>query len=69
MSEVHLCDHCHKKVAVSKVLICDFCGRSQNDVRVLVAGGRGADICAECVGICVDTIAERDAAKARNSHD
>lgn len=34
----------------SKMLHCDFCGKSQHDVRLLVAGQK-ANICNECVGL------------------
>lgn len=39
---------------------CDFCGKGQDAVRVLiVAPGNAADICDECVGVCVEVIASR----------
>ncbi|MBO1328532.1 hypothetical protein OQ496_09335 [Acetobacter suratthaniensis] len=34
----------------SKMLHCDFCGKSNHDVRMLV-GGLKANICNECVGL------------------
>ncbi len=36
---------------------CTFCGKSENQVRKLVAGS-GAAICDECIELCVDIIAE-----------
>ena len=39
---------------------CSFCGRSQEQVRKLIAGpsGSGAFICDECVDICTEIIEE-----------
>jgi ATP-dependent Clp protease ATP-binding subunit ClpX len=39
------------------VLKCSFCGKSQNDVRKLIAGPT-VYICDECVELCNDIIAE-----------
>ena len=38
---------------------CSFCGKSQEQVRKLIAGPGGAYICDECVDICAEII-ERD---------
>jgi hypothetical protein len=38
-------------------LVCSFCGKSQQQVRKLIAGP-GAYICDECVGLCNEIIAE-----------
>ena len=38
-------------------LKCSFCGKSQNDVRKLIAGPT-VYICDECIGLCNDIIAE-----------
>lgn len=35
---------------------CSFCGKSQNQVRKLIAGQKGAYICDECTEICYDII-------------
>jgi ATP-dependent Clp protease ATP-binding subunit ClpX len=43
-------------------LRCSFCGKSQNDVRKLIAGPT-VYICDECVEICNDVIAEEWAAE------
>ena len=39
---------------------CSFCGRTQEQVRKLIAGpsGSGAFICDECVDICTEIIEE-----------
>jgi hypothetical protein len=42
-----------------KTLACSFCGKSQHDVRRLVAGP-AVFICDECVTVCVNTIRDFD---------
>ena len=37
---------------------CSFCGKSQDQVRKLIAGPNGAYICDECVDICSEIIEE-----------
>ena len=37
---------------------CSFCGKTQNQVRKLIAGPNGAFICDECVDICQEIIME-----------
>ena len=37
---------------------CSFCGKTQDQVRKLIAGPNGAYICDECVDICADIIEE-----------
>ena len=37
---------------------CSFCGKTQNQVRKLIAGPNGAFICDECVEICQEIIVE-----------
>ena len=37
---------------------CSFCGKSQGQVRKLIAGPKGAYICDECVEICAEIIEE-----------
>ncbi len=39
---------------------CSFCGKSQDQVRKLIAGPSGTYICDECVAICTDIIEEDD---------
>src|SRR5262249_2487797 len=41
--------------AAGKTLYCSFCGKSQHDVRKLIAGP-AVFICDECVDICTDII-------------
>jgi len=44
-------------VALDKSLCCSFCGKSQKDVKKLIAGPT-VYICDECIGLCNDIIAE-----------
>lgn len=37
---------------------CSFCGRSQEDVRKMIAGPQGAYICDECIETCMEIIDE-----------
>ena len=37
---------------------CSFCGKSQEQVRKLIAGPNGAYICDVCVDICAEIIEE-----------
>ncbi len=37
---------------------CSFCGRTENNVRKLIAGPEGVYICDECVAICADIMDE-----------
>lgn len=39
---------------------CSFCGRTENQVRKLIAGPNGVYICDECVAICGDIINDND---------
>lgn len=45
-------------------LRCSFCGKSQKEVKKLVAGPAGVYICEECIGLCNDIIAEEVDAEA-----
>jgi ATP-dependent Clp protease ATP-binding subunit ClpX len=40
-----------------KVLRCSFCGKSQNEVKKLIAG-RGVYICDECIDVCINIVSE-----------
>ncbi|MBR1914877.1 MAG: ATP-dependent Clp protease ATP-binding subunit ClpX [Alphaproteobacteria bacterium] len=40
-----------------KELHCSFCGKSQNEVKKLIAG-RGVYICDECIDVCINIVAE-----------
>ena len=46
-----------KKRRRSKLLYCSFCGKSQHEVRKLIAGP-SVFICDECVDLCNDIIRE-----------
>jgi ATP-dependent Clp protease ATP-binding subunit ClpX len=46
-------------------LTCSFCGKSQKEVKKLVAGP-SVYICEECIGLCNDIIAEEVEAEAEN---
>ena len=37
---------------------CSFCGKSQEQVKKLIAGGKDVYICNECVELCAELIAE-----------
>ena len=41
-------------------LRCSFCGKTQDQVRKLIAGPNGAYICDECVDICAGIIEEEN---------
>ena len=42
---------------------CDFCGRTQDEVKKLTTAHRHVAICDECVAICVDILAAPDEPK------
>lgn len=43
---------------------CSFCGKSEHDVELLIAGPRGIFICSEDVILCVDIVSENRAKHA-----
>ena len=43
-------------------LYCSFCGKSQHEVRKLIAGPT-VFICGECVELCMDIIGEENVAR------
>jgi ATP-dependent Clp protease ATP-binding subunit ClpX len=49
-------------------LYCSFCGKSQHEVRKLIAGPT-VFICDECVELCVDIIGEENKSLLRKSGD
>jgi ATP-dependent protease Clp ATPase subunit len=51
-----------------KPLHCTFCGKSQHDVRKLIAGPT-VFICDECVELCMDIIREENKSSPGKSHD
>ena len=50
---------------------CSFCGKSQAQVRKLIAGPGGAFICDECVDICAEIIEEEleEEGEEREDHE
>src|SRR5271155_1457075 len=49
-------------------LYCSFCGKSQHDVRKLIAGPT-VFICAECIELCMDIIREENKSSLTKSRD
>ena len=49
-------------------LYCSFCGKSQHEVRKLIAGPT-VFICDECVELCMDIIREEKTSSLTKSHD
>src|ERR1700680_1643838 len=49
-------------------LYCSFCGKSQHEVRKLIAGPT-VFICGECVGLCMDIIREENKPSVTTSRD
>jgi ATP-dependent protease Clp ATPase subunit len=45
---------------VSKTLYCSFCGKSQHEVKKIVAGGTAA-ICDECTRLAFEIVSRPDA--------
>ena len=41
----------------NQTLHCSFCGKSQNEVKKLIAG-RGVYICNECIDVCINIVAD-----------
>lgn len=50
-------------------LRCSFCGKSQNEVRKLIAGPPSVHICDECVGLCIELMEEERAQGGGTSGD
>ena len=53
------------KVGGEKLLYCSFCGKSQHEVRKLIAGP-SVFICDECIELCNDIIREETPGRARH---
>src|SRR5690606_8556299 len=51
-----------------KLLYCSFCGKSQHEVRKLIAGP-SVFVCDECVELCNDIIREEMSEQAEHSHN
>ena len=56
----------NKNTEDSKLLYCSFCGKSQHEVRKLIAGP-SVFICDECVDLCNDIITEEKQEKAASA--
>ena len=52
----------------SKILYCSFCGKSEHEVRKLIAGPSVA-ICDECVDLCNDIITEEMQVQAKENEN
>ncbi|MGV9778460.1 ATP-dependent Clp protease ATP-binding subunit ClpX [Streptosporangium sp. NPDC003464] len=52
------------RIGDGNLLRCTFCGKSQKQVRKLIAGPAGVYICDECVGLCNELIEEELAESA-----
>jgi len=56
-----------KKGSSEKLLYCSFCGKSQNEVRKLIAGP-SVFICDECIDLCNDIIRDETSADSHAAH-
>ena len=57
-----------EKTDSKNTLYCSFCGKSQHEVRKLIAGPN-VFICNECVELCMDIIREEDKTQLVRSGD
>jgi len=57
-----------KKGSSEKLLYCSFCGKSQHEVKKLIAGP-SVFICDECIDLCNDIIRDEQAAEPEASKD
>ena len=55
------------KSSGDKLLYCSFCGKSQHEVRKLIAGP-SVFICDECIELCNDIIREEGADRGDGAH-
>jgi len=44
---------------MDKTVYCDFCGKSQSEVKKIIAGPK-VFICDECVSLCVEIVKEAE---------
>ena len=56
-----------EKATGDKLLYCSFCGKSQHEVRKLIAGP-SVFICDECIELCNDIIREEGAGSRGGAH-
>ncbi len=57
-----------KKGSSEKLLYCSFCGKSQHEVKKLIAGP-SVFICDECIDLCNDIIRDEQAAEPESAKD
>ena len=50
----------------NEVLHCSFCGKSQDEVKKLIAG-RGVYICDECIEVCINIVADEMAEENKSA--
>ena len=62
-----MADDTRKKGDDGKLLYCSFCGKSQHEVRKLIAGP-SVYICDECVDLCNDIIREEIQDQGKDAH-
>ena len=55
-----------KKEEEDKTLHCSFCGKSQNEVKKLIAG-RGVYICDECIEVCINIVSDEMHKEEKNA--
>ncbi len=48
---------------------CSFCGKSQNQVRKLIAGPNGAYICDECIDLCAEIVDEEFSEELKSTEE
>ena len=48
---------------------CSFCGKSQDQVRKLISGGKDVYICDECVTLCAELVAEEEGFDGQDGPD
>ena len=48
---------------------CSFCGKTQDQVRKLIAGNRGIYICDECVELCSEILMEEEMEQDENTEE
>jgi ClpX C4-type zinc finger/Glyoxalase superfamily protein len=46
--------------AQKKPLLCSFCGKTQHEVKTLIAGPPAVFVCDECVGLCNDVLDDKE---------
>lgn len=50
-----------------KRIACNFCLKSQDEVKLMIAGPNDIAICNECVELCVGIVSEYEEAEANNA--